>query len=636
MTTKDAASPTQAQGKQLAFERYVLDLDRGSLAFEGVEVALRPKAFSLLRFFVGNAGRLLAKDDLAAALWPNMAITDDVLVQSIGDLRRALGPDGARLIKTVPRRGYRFEAEVSDFAPQPPAPLDSRTQLDFDGQPVANPTERGDSHLDAIEDKPTMTVAAVANSDTLHADSRWRQYLEVLRTLTARQLGIPVFWRTAAGVLAIVTLFGASIFWSTGGLERGASGAGALKPLGRGVSIAATSRPAIAILPFVDQSDEPNRQFFADGMTQDIINALGRYSALTVMSWNAVQGFKVRPNSPTEIAQSLGVRYFVEGSIRRYGDRVRVGAQLVADDGHVLWSDRFEEGKSDIFAVQDSLITHVAGALATRVSLSEQVRVLAKPTDSLEAYDLMLAARPALQRPTRSGIIEARRLLRAAIKLDAKFAGAYGALAETYDIDVTMGWAQSPSSTAKLAEDMANKALSLDDSQVKARIILGRIHILYQNYEQAQKEMDRALSSNPSDAQGLAGRGTILLFLGRSGDAIGAFEQAYRIDPEPSALYRHAFSLAYYLHHRYESAIEQAELSMRRTDGVHFPRAVLAASYAQLNKLDEARMMGAELRRLDPTFDLATFGQKLRSDSDRRHLLDGLTKAGLNVSVAKE
>src|SRR5262245_477082 len=129
MSTRDATGPTQVQCKRLAFEQYVLDLDRGCLTSMGEEIALRPKAFGLLRIFVENAGHLLSKDDLAGAVWPNLAITDDVLVQSIGDLRRALGPNGSRLIKTVPRRGYRFEAEVSIVSPDASAASANQLQV---------------------------------------------------------------------------------------------------------------------------------------------------------------------------------------------------------------------------------------------------------------------------------------------------------------------------------------------------------------------------------------------------------------------------------------------------------------------------------------------------------------------------
>jgi TolB-like protein len=204
------------------------------------------------------------------------------------------------------------------------------------------------------------------------------------------------------------------------------------------------TKPAIAILPFVNQSDDGAREYFADGLTQDIINALGRFSGLTVMSWNAVFPYKGKPASPGEIASNLGVRYQVEGSVRQTGDRVRVIAQLVNTDGRVLWSDRFDEAIADLFTLQDKITTQIAGALAVRVTQMEQNRVSAKPTESLEAYDFVLRARPALQRPTRANIADARAHLWRAIQLDPNYAAAYAALAETYFIAVSMGWSETP------------------------------------------------------------------------------------------------------------------------------------------------------------------------------------------------
>ena len=194
----------------------------------------------------------------------------------------------------------------------------------------------------------------------------------------------------------------------------------------------AGSKPSIAILPIVNQSDDPARDYFAEGLTQDIINALGRFPELTVMSWNAVAAFKGKPVNPQEIARSLMVRYQVEGGVLQTGDRVRVTAQLVDAEGRVLWSGRFDEPLAGLFALQDKITAQIAGALAIRVAEIEQRRVLTKPTESLEAYDYVLRARPALQRPTRANIVEARDALGHAIKLDPNYASAYAALAETY------------------------------------------------------------------------------------------------------------------------------------------------------------------------------------------------------------
>ncbi len=343
-----------------------------------------------------------------------------------------------------------------------------------------------------------------------------------------------------------------------------------------------SAKPAIAILPFLNQSDDPAREYFADGLTQDIINALGRFSGLTVMSWNAVFPYKGKPARPGEIARSLAVRYQVEGSVRQTGDRVRVNAQLVDADGRVLWSARFDEALADLFALQDEIATQIARALPIRVTQSEQRRVSAKPTENLEAYDYVLRARPALERPTRANNVEARTLLRHAIELDPNYAAAYAALAEADLIDVTMGWAESPTELLDRAEGLANKALSLDDSEVRAHVILGRIAILYHRYDEAKRDRPRYRDQSER-CLGLAGRGNILMWLGQTDAAIEALELAQRIDPELNPIDRNALGLAYYLKRRYDAAIDEAELNLRKTNSAPFSYVTLAAAYAQLN-----------------------------------------------------
>jgi TolB-like protein/Flp pilus assembly protein TadD len=418
--------------------------------------------------------------------------------------------------------------------------------------------------------------------------------------------------------LALAVLLAAVVLWSGIGDRSPSSGPGV------------GARPALAVLALVDHSDEPGREYFADGLTQDIINALGRFSALTVISWNAVLPYKGKSASPEEIGRRLAVGYLVEGSVRHIGDRVRITAQLVdTRQGQVLWSARFDQALVDVFALQDEITAQIVSALAIRVTQIEQRRVFAKPTANLEAYDYVLRARPALQRPTRTDIVTARALLRRAIELDPNYAAAYAALAETYYIATSMGWAESPTAFMSRAEEFAIKALSLDHSEVHARIILGRVHIAHQRYKEAETEIERAIAINPNDARSLAGRGNVLMWLGRTDSAIEALERAQRIDPNLNAIDRFALSLAYYLKRRYDAAIEQAELTLRDSAGANFSRIVLAAAYAQHNRTADAARVAATIRNVDPTFDPEDFGTKFLNTVDLEHLREGLRKAGL-------
>ena len=220
MTAPVPPPSVQTQAKRLRFGHYVLDLDRGCLVLDGNEIALRPKTFAVLRYFVENSNRLVSKDDLFAAVWPNLAITDDVLVQSIGELRRALGDDGARLIKTIPRRGYRFESEVSA--------VESNGQSSADAGPA--PYASGDI---VQTPRPAFTRRVIVFAS-----------------------------------LALAVLLAVGALWS---------GLGSRSPI-KTAEIGA--KPAIAVLPLVNQGDDEAREYFADGLTQDIINAVGRFSSL--------------------------------------------------------------------------------------------------------------------------------------------------------------------------------------------------------------------------------------------------------------------------------------------------------------------------------------------------------------------
>jgi adenylate cyclase len=256
--------------KRLRFDRYVLDLDRGCLLLHESEIALRPKTFAVLHFLAQNCGRLVSKDELFVAVWPDLAVTDDTLVQSIGELRRALASDGSRLIRTVPRRGYRFEARVSQVV-------------------SVDEAEEAISALPASAEAAQLPAPGGARAPRA--------------SFVATHAGRHLRWVAA---LALAIVVAAASLWS--GIAT--DGRSPRNPeLG--------AKPAIAVLPFINESDDATRGYFADGLAQDIISELGRFSELTVMSWNAVLPYRGKPAPPGEIARNLEVRYQVEGSVRQ-------------------------------------------------------------------------------------------------------------------------------------------------------------------------------------------------------------------------------------------------------------------------------------------------------------------------------
>jgi adenylate cyclase len=538
----------QNAGTPYQFDRFVLDATRGTLSAGGVEIPLRPKTFAVLLHFVQNPGRLISKDELFAAVWPNIVVTDDTLVQSIGELRRALGESGAAMIVTLPRRGYRFDPVGAAPAATP-------------AQPPA---------------------------------SRWKAGVGLAGLLVL----------VAAGLWLILRVDPAT------GLRQ------------------AAQRPAIAVLPF-ENSGESSSGYLADGLTQDLIQSLGRFQGLTVMSWNAVSGYRGAAVRPGDVARDLDVRYQVEGSVRHDAEKLRVSAQLVDEKGRVLWTGIYEEPRAGAVYLPERITNEIAGALSVHVTEFEQRRATTMPRTSFDAYDLVLRARPALRRPTRAGIAEARSVLREALAKEPDYAAAHAALGETFHIAISMGWAESPDAYWDRARDEANQALALNPLDVKARILLGRIYIAYNQFSEAEREIDRAIELNPSDADALAGRGNILMWLGRTDPAIESLELAQRIDPAISAFDRFALSLAYYLKERYEPAIAQARLNLVGSEDAHFSNVILAASLAQLGRKAEAAAVVDTIRRTDPTFDATIFGSKFVKSRDLEHLRDGLRKAGL-------
>jgi len=424
-------------------------------------------------------------------------------------------------------------------------------------------------------------------------------------------------WRWMYGLIAPLALFAAFVaIWFVTSREGEPESAD-------------TQHPAVAILPFHDQGEDAAREYFADGLSQDLIEALGRFPELTVMSWNAVSIYKGAVAQPGEIARVLDVRYQVEGSLRQDADRVRISAQLVDVQGRVMWSGRYDEPVADLFALQDRITAEIAGALGVSDTGLER-RSTSVGFTNLDAYDLVLRARPHLRRPTRAGLAEAQSLLRQAVALDPHYAEAHAELGETFHAAASEGLADPPLDTWQRVTAHANDALRADANNVRARVLLGRMHLAFNRYTEAGIEMERAIRANPNDADALAGQGNVWLWSGRVKQAIESLMLAQRLDPELDTYDRFALGLAYFLDGQYAAAIEQAELNLRRTPEASINLAVLAASHAQSDNHAEAGRAAEEFRRRDPELRTLLFGTKFQDTRDLERLRRGLEKAGIS------
>jgi adenylate cyclase len=392
-------------------------------------------------------------------------------------------------------------------------------------------------------------------------------------------------------------------------------------------------RPSVAVLPFKNLSDDPNQEYFSDGITEDVITALGRFSNLLVLAKSASFQFKGRDLSPAEVGRLLDARYLLDGSIRRAGDHVRVNAGLTeAATGRHVWSEGYDAELKDIFAVQADIVRRAVRAVAVKLTRFEEERVLAKPTGSLAAYDLVLRGREILSNATHEKNDEARQLFQHAIDLDPNYAAAYVALGGSHYEAVVSGWTEFRDAELDRAETLAQKALALDPATTSAYRLLARINRYRERYDLALGQIDRALEINPNDAGSYAYRGVILVFAGKSADAIPWLEGALRFDGA-NANAAQVLCTAYYLLGRYGEAVEACDRALARNPGrtiQMMARPVLAAAYSQLGRDRDAAGERAIVARLVPFFDAERFASQFGTQETRDQMLEGLKKAGFH------
>jgi tetratricopeptide (TPR) repeat protein len=295
-----------------------------------------------------------------------------------------------------------------------------------------------------------------------------------------------------------------------------------------------------------------------------------------------------------------------------------------------LWSQQYDEELKDVFAVQDAVTRQLAGALAVSLTEVEQRRALSKPTESLDAYDLVLRGREGLLRFTRSGNREARQLFEQAAELDPRYADAYAWNGRAYMDVVERGWTEDPNAAAEQALQLGRKAVLLDPDSVLGHRVMGLVHLARGEYEQAAAEIDRALALNPSDSVGLQAYAEVLLWLGRIDEAIQASEAALRYDPLPPITPLFNLGMAYYEGRRHADAVRVLERALARVPENAAMHALLAATYAQLGRPQEATRERDALRRVSPFFDTAAFGSRFQNPAHRAYLAEGLAKAGFN------
>jgi adenylate cyclase len=419
-------------------------------------------------------------------------------------------------------------------------------------------------------------------------------------------------------------------------VKTGTSGASAARPVGEPLPL--PDKPSIAVLPFDNMSDDHEQEYFADGITEDLITALSKIRWFFVIARNSTFTYKGQAVEVTQVARELGVRYVIEGSVRKAGNRVRITAQLIdAITGRHVWAERYDRLIEDIFELQDEMAQTIVGAVEPELSAAERENAVRKPPESLDAWETYQRGLWHLWNFTKDDNAEAQRLLRQAQDLDPGFATAYAFESYSHYLDAMLGFAQAPAKSLSVALTAAKKALALDDKDPIAYFALGRVYMMRGQHDDSVAELERSVASNPSFALAHHGLGAALMLSGRLEEAAEALDRAIRLSPRDPVLWGTMCfrSLTCNLRHQYEEAAEWGRRAMhepRSADGGYWSCAVLASALGNLGQTDEAREVLEEALRRKPDLSLGYLEKTLptKEPGGLNSYLEGLRKAGLS------
>jgi adenylate cyclase len=393
-------------------------------------------------------------------------------------------------------------------------------------------------------------------------------------------------------------------------------------------TLALPDKPSIAVLPFLNMSGDPAQDYFADGMVEEIITALSRIRSLFVIARNSSFAYKGKSPDIRQVGRELGVRYVLEGSVRKAGDRVRLTGQLVdATTGVHIWADRFESTLEDIFDLQDRMTGSVVAAIEPKLRMAEIERALRKPTENLQAYDLMLRALPNLRHLTRESLEEAIRLLRRAIAIDPGYAVAMAQLAVgQFWLVSQVGLDRSDPELTDMVQ-LARTALELggDDPEVLAAIAF-LIALPGNDFSAGMALIEKAISLNPNSAGAFRQAGMLHAFAGDTRAALDHLARADRLNPlEGGVSHNLGYALAYFAAGEYELVIEWTGKILRDRPNYMTALRYRAASFGLLNRVDEGRQVVRQILELVPAFTIAWV---------RKHIEFGVNNAFKKAGVA--
>ena len=391
-------------------------------------------------------------------------------------------------------------------------------------------------------------------------------------------------------------------------------------------------KPSIAVLPFDNLSGDPKQVYFSDGLTEQIITNLSKLPNLFVIARNSTFTYKGKPVKVKQVSEELGVRYVLEGSVQKSGDRVRITAQLVdATTEHHLWAERYDRELGDIFALQDEITMKILTALRVKLTGGEQARIHARNTNNIDAYLIFLQAVHHFRKTHQEGNIMARKLGEEAIVLDSNFADPYRLLAWTHLEDVWFGWSKSSRESFKKAVELAEQSLALDNTNSQTVALVGHMSLLKRQHEKAIAEGERSIAIGPNSASNYQLLATTLRFSGRAAEAIPLLKKAIRLEPYTPANIYYQLGMAYNFTGQYDEAIAVLKKALKRTPDHLLSLLGLTIAYSLADHMKEARATAAEVLSVNPKLSVAYLERKApyKHKADLKLSMGAMRKAGL-------
>jgi TolB-like protein/DNA-binding winged helix-turn-helix (wHTH) protein len=531
-----------------SFSDFTVDLDRGCLLRQGREVKLRPKVFDALKYLVENNHRLVTKAELIQAIWADSFVTDDSLVQCLVELRRALGDEAQEYLKTVPRRGYIFDAVVTG---------DSAA-----GEVVYNELLEGVTVVIEQEDQERTSNDRLSQADRhlLPADSRalW-------------------IWRRPARIIMVCALLLAGLglglrYFRVSDQPRAAA--------------SVTQVRSIAVLPFKSVGGQERDEAWELGITDALITRLSNLAEINIRPSSAVFKYAGQNLDPVQAGRELKVDAILDGSIQRQGEGVRISVQLVNVAGTSLWADKFDAKVTGFFATQDSLSEQIARALTLHLTGREQNTLATRHTASAEAYQLCLKGRYWLAKNRPEDFQKAIGYFNQAVAIDPNYAQAYTGLADSYSLQVTASLV-SPGEGLVKAKAAADKAVQLDGNSAASHISLAHLRHLTWDWAEAEKEFLRVVELNPRYPAAHLWYAHFLSSLGRHQEAFAIIKKAQEQTPLSIIINECAESVHFFAR-QYDEAIalglKNLELEPERVESVCW----MGLAFEQKGLYDEA------------------------------------------------